>query len=230
MASEYLKWKARDEKPAPAPRELTKQEKLQNWLYYHKLHLIAGAVLLCILGSMLWNVLGIGQTKPDHIFAYIGRNELSAETAEELARAFESLGADVNGDGKVAVEIRQYALDRSGDEETAIYYNSVANTKLMADFTAGDSYFLLVEDPQAVQRSYQIFAMADGTPPAEDDYDADGKVLRLCDCPALAGLSVDPETASSLWLGRRCFYDEKRASAHVADAALWDVLTEGATG
>lgn len=230
MASEYLKWKARDEKPAPPPRELTKEEKAQNWLYYHRPHLIAGAVLLCILGSLLWSVLGIGRTKPDHIVAYIGRNELSAAAAGELTRAFEALGTDVNGDGRVAVELRQYANDRSGDEETAIYYNSVANTKLMADLTAGDSYFLLVEDPQAVQRSLQIFARADGTPPAEDDYDAAGKVLRLSDCPALAGSLSDPELASSLWLGRRCFYDEKRASAHAADALLWDVLTEGAAG
>ena len=230
MASEYLKWKARDEKPAPPPRELTKEEKAQNWLYYHKPHLIAGAVLLAIVGSILWSALGIGRTRPDHIVAYIGRNELPAAAAEELQRALEALGSDVNGDGKVAVELRQYANDRSGDEETAMYYNSVANNKLMADLTAGDSYFLLVEDPQAVQRSLQIFARADGTPPAEDDYDAAGKVLRLCDCPALAGLEADQEIFSSLWLGRRCFYDEKRAAAHAADALLWDVLTEGAMG
>mgnify|MGYP007056200353 CR=1 FL=1 len=86
MASEYLKWKARDEKPAPPPRELTKKEKIKNWLHYHRLHLIAAAVVLWIAGSMLWNVLGIGQTKPDYVFAYIGRDSLP-EDETEAARA-----------------------------------------------------------------------------------------------------------------------------------------------
>lgn len=42
MASEYLKWKARNEKPAPPPPPMTKKEKRLNWLHYHKLHLIVG--------------------------------------------------------------------------------------------------------------------------------------------------------------------------------------------
>lgn len=227
MASEYLKWKARDQKPAPPPRELSKKEKLQNWLHYHKLHLIVAAVLLWIVGSMLWNILGIGQTKPDYVFAYIGRDELPEDAAAALETALAALGEDVNGDGKVAVELRQYATNRSGEEETALYYNSAANTQLLADLTAGDSYFFLVEEPQRVQRSYQIFAALDGTPPADDDYEAADKVFLWRDCPALASLDVEQEVFESLYLGRRCFYDEKQADQGANDA-LWLVLTEGA--
>lgn len=224
MASEYLKWKARDQKPAPAPRELTKKEKLLNWLHYHRLHLIAAAVILWIAGSMLWNLLGIGQTKPDYVFAYIGRDSLPEESAAALEATLSALGEDVNGDGRIAVELRQYATDRSGDVETALYYNSAANTQLLADITAGDSYFFLVEDPQGVQRSFQIFAKPDGTPPAEGDYEALDKVYRLGALPALADL----DGLSELYLGRRCFYDDKQAAAHAADAAFWNALTEGA--
>ena len=107
MASEYLKWKARDEKPAPPPPPMTKQERALNWLHYHRLHLIAAAVVLWIAGSMLWNVLGIGQTKPDYIFAWIGGGELPQEAAAGLETALAALGEDVNGDGKVVVELRQ---------------------------------------------------------------------------------------------------------------------------
>lgn len=225
MASEYLKWKARDEKPAPPPRELTKKEKLLNWLHYHKLHLIAAAVVLWIAGSMLWNVLGIGQTKPDYLFAYIGRDALPEDSAAALQTALSALGEDVNGDGRVVVELRQYATARSGEEETALYYNSAANAQLLADITAGDSYFFLTEDPQRVQRSYQIFARADGTPPAESDYEAMDKVYALAELPALEA----PDGLSGLYLGRRCFYDDKQVAAHAADAALWAILTEGAS-
>lgn len=225
MASEYLKWKARDEKPAPPPAPLTKKEKLLNWLHYHRLHLIAAAALLWIAGSMLWNVLGIGRTKPDYIFAYIGRDSLPEDSAAALEDALAALGEDVNGDGKIAVELRQYATDRSGEAETALYYNSAANTQLLADITAGESYFFLAEDPQSVQRAYQIFAAPDGTPPADGDYEAADKVFPLRGLPALAGLDGVP----GLYLGRRCFYDEKQAAQHAADEAFWDLLTEGAS-
>ena len=109
MASEYLKWKARDEKPAPPPRERTRKEKLLNWLHYNKLWLIAGAVVLWIVGSMLWNVLGIGQVKPDVIVAYIGSDPLPEESAKALEAALSALTEDRNGDGQTVAELRQYA-------------------------------------------------------------------------------------------------------------------------
>ena len=225
MASEYLKWKAREEKPAPPARELSKKEKLLNWLHYHRLHLIAAAVLLWIGGSMLWNSLGIGQTKPDYIFAYIGQDNLPGESAAALETALSALGEDVNGDGKVVIELRQYATDRKGEAETALYFNSAANTRLLADITAGDSYFFLVEDPQSVQRSYQIFANLDGTPPAEDDYEAMDKVFGLGELTAFSKLN----DLSGLYLGRRCFYVEREAEAQAGNERLWELLTEGAT-
>lgn len=225
MASEYLKWKARGEKPAPPPKPLTGKEKLLNWLHYHWLFLIAAAVLLWIGGSMLCNALGIGQTKPDYIVAYIGRDSLPEGSTAALEDALSAIGEDVNGDGKVVVELRQYATDRSGEAETALYYNSAANTQLLADITAGESYFFLVEDPQSVQRSYQIFANPDGTPPADGDYEAADKVFRLDELTAFAA----PEGLSGLYLGRRCFYDEKLAAEQAANAAFWDVLTKGAS-
>lgn len=228
MASEYLKWKARNEKPAPPPPPMTKKEKLLNWLYYNKLYLIAGAVLVWILGSMLWSILGIGQVKPDYTFAFIGRDELPKEPAAALEAAFASLGEDTNGDGRVVVELRQYATNRSGEAETAMYYNLASNTQLLADMTAADSYFFLVEDPQSVQRAYQIFARADGTPPDEDDFDAMDKVFLWRDCPVLAELDIEQETVENLYLGRRCFYDEKQAEGQEANDAFWQVLTKGA--
>ena len=215
MASEYLRCKARE-------------EKLLNWLYYHRLHLIAAAVLLWIGGSILWNGLGIGQIRPDYIFAYIGQDELPQETAAQLESALAALGEDVNGDGTVAVELRQYALNRSGEAETALYYNYAANTQLMADLTAGDSYFFLVQDPQAVQRAWQIFAMPDGSPPEDSDWEAMDKVYGWPDCPVLAGLPLEQEALTPLYFGRRCFYEERQASGQAANDAFWQVLTKGA--
>ena len=229
MASEYLKMKAREQQPAPPPRELTNQEKRRNWLHYHWGWLLAGAVLLWIVGSMFWNILGIGQTKPDVIVAYVGRDVLPEDTARALEAALSALAEDRNGDGKMVVELRQYATNRNGDPETAIYYNYAADATLLADITAGDSYLFLVEDPKGIQRSYQIFARPDGTPPEENDYEAMDKVFRWGDCPALAELDVDQADFENLYLGRRCFYDEKQLAEQNGNAIFWERLVEGAT-
>lgn len=225
MASEYFLKLAREQAPPEAPRELTPAEKRKNWWHYHWMWFAVGAVLLWIAGSMLWNMLGIGQTKPDFIFAYVGRGSLSEEAAAAAEARLTELASDVNEDGIIKVELRQYALDRGGDAETALYYNSAADTMLVADLDRGESYFFVMEDPRSVQRAYEILAGADGTPPAEGDLEVADKVFRWGDCPALAGQETG--TLSDLYLGRRCFYGDA-ALGHEAEEAFWQLLTKEA--
>ena len=229
MASEYFLKKAREQAPPPPPRELTKKEKALNWLHYNGIWIVIGLVLVWILGGILRNALGIGQVRPDVTVAYIGREPLSEETAAALEQALAVFAEDLNGDGRVVVRLSQYATERRGDAETALYYNSAADTALLADLTRGDSLYLLVEDPARVQRTYQIFARDDGSPPDEEDYSAADKVYRWADCPALEELELDQEPLRDLYWGRRCSYDEELTAALEASASFWQRLTEGAT-
>lgn len=228
MASEYLRKKYKDVKPDPPPPPLTGWAWWANWFHYNKWWIVVWVVIVSVAGSMIWNVLGIGQVKPDYLFAYIGENELPADCAAALETQLATLGEDVNGDGQVTVELRQYALNRSGDLETALYYNYAADVVLVADITKAESYFFITPDPAGVQLAYQIFARADGTPPENGDYEVEDKVLLWNDCPVLAGLAVDREAMAGLYIGRRCFYDEKQAQGQAANDAFWRVITEGA--
>lgn len=228
MASEYLKQKYQDVKPNEPPPPLTEKERLANWFHYNKLWIVVWAVVLSIVGSIVWNMLGIGKIRPDYIFAYVGANPLPGDCAEALEQELASLGEDVNGDGLVTVELRQYAINRGGDAETAMSYNYAADVVLVADMTEGESYFYIVEDPAGVQSAYRIFAKADGTPPEDGDLGTDDKVFRWGDCPVLAGLAADQEPLEGLYIGRRYFYDEKQAKKQEANDALWDVITKGA--
>lgn len=228
MASEYLKRKYQNVKPDDPPPPMTRKERLSNWFHYNKLWLVVWAVILSVAGSIIWNVLGIGQVRPDYLFAYIGHDSLPEECAAALETELASLGEDVNGDGHVTTELRQYATNRSGDVETALYYNYAAGVVLAADITDAESYFFIVEDPLDVQMDYQIFARADGTPPEDGDFEVDDKVFPWSNCPVLLGLAVDQEPLHSLYIGRRCFYNEKQAEGQEANDALWQVITKGA--
>ena len=228
MASEYLKRKYQNIKPNEPSPPLTGKKWWANWFHYHKWWIVVWVVVLSVVGSMIWNALGIGRVKPDYTFAYIGGSELPEETAAALETELAVLGEDVNGDGRVMVELRQYAMNRSGDIETALYYNYASDVALVADITAAESYFFIVEDPVGVQSAYQIFAEADGTPPEENDPDVDDKVFRWRDCPILSGLGIDQEPLKGLYIGRRCFYDEKQGEGQEANDAFWGVITKGA--
>ena len=227
MASEYLLKKAREQAPPEPPRELTPAEKRKNWWHYHKWWFVGGAVLLWIVGSMLWNILGIGQTRPDHIFAYVGRDALDEALAAKLEEQLAALGTDVNGDGVVKVELRQYPMNRGGDAETAMYYNYATDTRLLADVTKGESYFFLTEDPKGIQRAYELFANADGSAPEEGDWDTEDKVFAWSACPVLSDLDLDQSALSDLYVGRRCFYG-KDGVGREADDALWQAITKEA--
>lgn len=228
MASEYLKRKYQDVKPDEPPPPLTGKAWWINWFHYNKLWIAVWAVILSVAGSMIWNALGIGRVKPDYIFAYIGGNQLPEECAAALEPELAALGEDVNGDGRVTVEVREYALNRSGDAETALYYNYAADVVLVADITNAESYFFIVEDPAGVQKAYQIFAGADGAPPEEGDLKVDDKVFQWSGCPVLSGLDLDQEPLEGLYIGRRCFYDEKQAENQEANDSFWNVITKGA--
>ncbi len=227
MASEYFKYLARNERPDEPPPPMTRKEKLKNWLHYNWYWLVIGAVLLSVAWSIMRNLLGIGRIEPDYTFAYIGRFEIPQEQAEAFEERLALLGDDVNGDGKVVVKLNQYPSNRSADAESSLYYGYAADTLVVADITKGDSYFFLTEDPDAVQRAYQILAKPDGSAPDEDDYFAEDKVFPWSFCPVLEALGLDEGVFSKLYLGRRYFAGTD-AEKHPGDEAFWERITEGA--
>ena len=244
MASEYLKWKYRDVKPDEPPPERTRKEKVANWFHYHKWWVVLWAFLLFSAGGILWNALGIGKVRPDYVFAYVGSVALPDDCAAALERELAALGQDVNGDGQVAVELRQYVSNANQESaEDALMYGYASDVTLIADITNGDSYFFLMEDPASFQRAYQALASPDGSMPEDSDYGIDGKVFQWSSCPVLDGLELggyeeelldqsmagdNQELLSGLYFGRRGFYDEKQAAKQDANEALWEILTKGA--
>lgn len=241
MASEYLKWKFRDVQPEEKV-ELTKEQKRKNWWDYHKWHVVIGIVLLFAAGNILYHVLGIGEVKPDYQFAYVGAAQLPDDTAAALEAALANLADDANGDGRVCVRLNQYADGSNSDTADAAYYNMASSVKLITDITSRESYFFLLEDPEAFQRNYAALRSLNGAPSDAGDSWEDC-CIRWTDCPALSGLDLgtfaqtmlnqqldgdSQELLSNLYIARRGFWTEATTANVEACDALWDKLTEGA--
>lgn len=234
MASEYLKWKARDVKPEEK-RELAPKEKRKNWWYYHKWHVLIGLVLLGILCDIGWNALGLGEVIPDCQIAYVGANALPDDTVTALEASLSELCGDLNGDGRACVRLVQYAT--SGDGVAA------SEVLLMSDLLDCESYLFLLQNPAQFQRSYHILCCLDGSLPAGDDYTTENVCLSWEQCPVLANIELgnysysvlgktaegsSRELVSGLYLARRGFWTEKTVANLDGCAAFWKTLTEEA--
>jgi len=190
MASEYLKWKYRDVRP-DKPVELTKKQRRQNWWHYHKWHVGLGVLAMLIVANLVWHA--ATQVDPDYQAAYVGTYPLPEEEAAAWVDRLSALGVDCDGDGKVVVQLNQYPTGGSGDDAM---YTAASNVKLMADFDSCESYFFLLEDPEAFQKNYEIL---------QEDW-----------FPVKDGL----------FLARRVFWEDRTAEHMEECGALWEALRE----
>ncbi len=238
MASEYLNWKFRDVEPDPLPPVLTPRQKWRNWWHYHKWHMAAGAAACLMVADIARSALGLGQIQPDYQIAYVGETALPDQTAAAVEEAFAALGGDANGDGQTVVQLHQYLLTDSMDENAEYAYAN--QITLMGDLEDCDSYFFLLEDCETFQVDYAVLAGPDGSlsDPEETPFSP-----SWSDCPALAEQDLGTYTQTilgqeasgsnqdlldSLQLARQGFWEDRPCDNQTACDNLWNVLTKGA--
>jgi len=216
---------------------------MKNWWHYYKWYVICGAILFFIFIDLIGNAFGWFQKSPDIQIAYVGETSLPEDTVNAVKQAFASLCEDYNHDGEILVQVNQYISGNPKDVDAdTLSYRQASMITLMGDINDCESYFFLMENPDEVQREFQVLSMPDGTCPDETDFSAEGKVLRWENCPLLSEMDLGSYTTilfgqeesgsnqdllASLYLGRRCFYDD-RHSEHAAECSLlWDTLQGG---
>lgn len=128
------------------------RKKLKNWWWYHRVHvLIAVLALAVIVYSMIPNLLA---PKPDCALAVAGRVPLPDETLTAIRGRLESAVGDLNGDGRVIVELSSYTVDLSG--ETEGYYNYQGAAAFDADLVGQRSGLFLFDDPAGFQANVAV--------------------------------------------------------------------------
>lgn len=215
---------------------------MRNWWYYHKWYVICGVLLFGIVIRLTGNALGWFTKKPDIQIAYIGESRLPEDTETAVREIFSSLAGDYNRDGQVTVQINSFVTGNADNPDAdSVFYRQAAMITLMADINDCESYFFLMEDPDAIQKEFQILAQPDGSCPDDTDYSTENKAISWNACAPLAEAELgsystvflgetitgkNQELLSDLYLGRRCFYDERQTAYAKECDDLWNTLTE----
>ena len=199
---------------------------MKNWWYYHKWYVICGVTVIAIAIHLIGNAFGLWTKEPDYEIAYVGKTLLSEDEIHALEQAFISVSEDFNGDGSILVQVNQYVKQNTdedlGSQESVreeLEINAqISDVKLIGDIMDCESYFFLMDDPVAFQKAHQLLAMPDGSCPSNLDFSVEDKVI-----PWTGDFPV-----SNLYLGRRCFYEEKQCKNTEECSALWDKLSKEA--
>lgn len=123
----------------------TKKDKFKNWWYYNKKILLLVIFLVAVAVSIVWSI--VGKVKPDYTIALMTQSSVDADALEILEKHIADYGEDLNGDGKVVVNIANYAVANSTDDN-AYDYNAqmAAQTQFVADMSTAESMIWIYDD------------------------------------------------------------------------------------
>lgn len=213
-----------------------------NWLHYHWLWLVVGAVALFLLGHLIWSA--VSAPKYDLQAAIIAKDVYPDPVLEQLSEALSAYARDLNGDGKATVRVVQYVIDFRTENAGTIdaRTQSAGVSGLLADLRACFTQVFLVEDPDGFSLSTGALRYRDGSLPADGVYPAwQETCCRWQDCPNLTALTFDGYDAgiyggsgrtedwfANLYIGSRGFWDGTAPAYPEANEAFWQTLISGA--
>ncbi len=146
MARErYLVGVSEEELRPDPPRQTAPQTPrswLENFWYHHKVAVMIGAVLVALAGVLIYDA--ITRVKPDYTMLLATEGGYPAEEITYFERVLEYYGEDVNGDGKVVVEIGSATL---GGVQMAT--QGAGSQKLQAQLITGDTLVYIFEPKYA---------------------------------------------------------------------------------
>ncbi|MBQ8610760.1 MAG: hypothetical protein IJ412_03515 [Oscillospiraceae bacterium] len=192
------------------PIVLTKEEKRENWLHYHKWH-IAFAVFMLVL--VVWFIHDmVTRVLPDYQFAIVTDKYINSAAMDSLEDALSAELEDVNGDGQVEVTVVHYRLHYEEDFDRLDLSNKTYTEMQMADeqristdFAVSESLIFITDCFPGLQSQVPLFGFLEDpyAYPAEDELDDyDRMTINWTDSAFLSGLElpmdvVDAEAGTS---------------------------------
>ena len=169
------------------------KSKWDNFWYYHKWHVIAGIVALCVVLFFVHDM--TSRVNPDYQIALITKQTYPTDMTDALEAQIAKYGKDLNGDGKVVVQVNTYT--EAGDTSSSGMVvdpnvQMASYVKLTSDISEGSSMIFITDDAtfRNEQNKLHMFSYFDGSTPAENAADYDKMRVSLKDCKVLANAKV----------------------------------------
>jgi hypothetical protein len=210
------------------------KSKWDNFWYYHKWHMIAGVIALCVVLFFVHDM--TSRVNPDYQIALITKQTYPTDMVDALENQIAKYGKDLNGDGKVVVQVNTYT--EAGDTSSsgmAVDPNvqMAGYVKLTSDISEGSSMIFITDDAafRIEQKKMQIFSYLDGSTPASGAADYDKMRVSLQDSKMLENSKV-VVADENLYISMRVFKgtqmesQKDKAAYYTASKKLFDEITK----
>jgi hypothetical protein len=173
--------------PGAETKATTPKSKWENFLYYHKVHMIIGFCVILLAGFLIHDL--TSKVNPDYQIALITQQSYPEEMTEALQNQIAKYGEDLNSDGKVVVQISNYVVaDDTDSGKVDLNMQAAGVTRLSADFQTGGSMLFITDDAsfKNQQQRAEIFSYLNGSVPKDGATDYQNMRVSLKDCKKLS--------------------------------------------
>lgn len=202
-------------------RELTPAEARANWWHYHWYYVVLIAAAVLAVGYFVWS--RVTEVKPDYTVAVVGRIDPDAAFLSEVETKLEAAADDVNGDGKVKVNVKSIwlALDYDGQDSSLRKLMESSEDKLNSDFYLCESMIFIVDEPGGKGAAVRLFSVCWTVLTRRRATASVSDFAVLLDDTALAG--VQSKSGAEWYVARRLSEGVEEESLTTGDA-LWEKL------
>lgn len=198
----------------------TPKKKWDNFWFYHKWHVVIAIVVIILAAFFIHDM--VTKVNPDYEIGMITEATYPSDLVDGLQAQLAKYGEDLNGDGKVVVQVNQYVLSAGDEPDAAMAQMQEASfVKLSADLSSGTSVIFITDKAslEHQQSTTQMFSYPDGTNPKEGAKDYDKMRVPLKDCKNLSSLRYNVELSSG---GNGNLYDNLGVSLRVYKGSVMD--------
>ena len=192
MARDRYLWNSGEEainKEGAEKKLQDRKSKWENFWYYHKLHVLITVICLAVVGGFIHEM--VNREDPDYQIALLTQKGYSTDLVEALQGEIAKYGEDLNGDGKVLVQINPYTIVTGEGEQASDPSVQMAGvTRFSVDVQEGDSIIYITDDEsfRNNQGTNRLFSYLDGSLPAESADDYENMRVPWEECKILSGL------------------------------------------
>ena len=168
----------------------TPKSKWENFWYYYKIHVIVILAGCCLVGAFIYEM--ATKINPDYEIAVLTTQSPPVDFADVFGKELEQYGYDLNGDGRVSVQINSYVLGGEDDDMVDPNQQMASVTRFTVDLSEGSSIIYITDEESFSNNQWfgeDFFAPLDG--------DEEKQKISWADCKGLE--KFDPDFSTNGW-------------------------------